>query len=333
MYRAAAVFFGLFLVTACGMDPELAPDLAEQGQLDQGLSSQLQRRSVIYSIAPDYRKCPSPACGGWWVTALNQRGTTCADGSQQASCYVADIEWGELGLSPADSAKVQVIASEGRVRLAGWQRLEIFPSAGKLGVFHPRKAWTAATDAAPQGASFQLENLNFLCITEPCFNIRAHVVNSPRYNDLSDVDFSRVGASKSQVAQALDAMDKGDLLADGYVDSGIRAVSTRIDRRPPGRGLTVSQFYLPVRKAEDACEDAICLAVILECPPGTHPDYSYPNCCGVCVPDQVCYSDNDCGAGEICSVSLGDCQSPPGCGPNTACPAVCTGVCQLPPTK
>jgi len=40
-----------------------------------------------------------------------------------------------------------------------------------------------------------------------------------------------------------------------------------------------------------------------------------------------CYSDADCGAGAHCSVSDGDCGSPPGCDPQLGCPDVCYGRC------
>jgi hypothetical protein len=43
---------------------------------------------------------------------------------------------------------------------------------------------------------------------------------------------------------------------------------------------------------------------------------------------KACASSESCAAGEVCSVELGDCKSPPGCGgPETACPAVCYGTC------
>jgi hypothetical protein len=48
----------------------------------------------------------------------------------------------------------------------------------------------------------------------------------------------------------------------------------------------------------------------------------------MCVDEvQGCYSDEDCGSESHCSTSDGDCQPPPGCGDQLACPAVCYGSC------
>jgi hypothetical protein len=98
---------------------------------------------------------------------------------------------------------------------------------------------------------------------------------------------------------------------------------------PPG--------YAAVRDPSDCCgfvcepaecdPSLACPAVVIECPEGQELDFSPPNCCGACVPvTEYCYSDADCGSGEICSVSAGDCQSP--CAPNEVCTDVCVGVCR-----
>ena len=81
------------------------------------------------------------------------------------------------------------------------------------------------------------------------------------------------------------------------------------------------------------CSFVDCLHIPIDCAPGYHLDFSYPNCCGVCVPDDPpvdCVSDADCPQGSSCTVSDGDCRPAPGCDPTVgvACPAVCYGVCK-----
>jgi hypothetical protein len=41
-----------------------------------------------------------------------------------------------------------------------------------------------------------------------------------------------------------------------------------------------------------------------------------------------CPSDETCQRGLVCTVSDGVCNAPPGCSPNTPCPAVCYGTCR-----
>lgn len=40
-----------------------------------------------------------------------------------------------------------------------------------------------------------------------------------------------------------------------------------------------------------------------------------------------CASSEECPKGQHCSVEDGDCNRPPGCGPEDICPQVCYGVC------
>lgn len=40
-----------------------------------------------------------------------------------------------------------------------------------------------------------------------------------------------------------------------------------------------------------------------------------------------CASSDECPKGQHCSVEDGDCNRPPGCGPEDICPEVCYGVC------
>lgn len=44
-------------------------------------------------------------------------------------------------------------------------------------------------------------------------------------------------------------------------------------------------------------------------------------------PAKACYGSSECGDGLVCSTELGVCGSPPGCGPDRPCPAVCVGTC------
>ena len=56
---------------------------------------------------------------------------------------------------------------------------------------------------------------------------------------------------------------------------------------------------------------------------GSNPDGG----AGIAAP---CGSSQSCAAGLVCTTEDGVCNSPPGCGPLAACPAVCYGTCRLP---
>lgn len=51
----------------------------------------------------------------------------------------------------------------------------------------------------------------------------------------------------------------------------------------------------------DVCSTVLCAAdAMMACPPGYHTDYSYPSCCGACVPDQPCRADFECNSEQVC---------------------------------
>ena len=45
--------------------------------------------SAHYVVRVDPRLCPSPLCGGYWVSLANRHRTRCHDGVRRARCYVA----------------------------------------------------------------------------------------------------------------------------------------------------------------------------------------------------------------------------------------------------
>lgn len=181
------------------------------------------REQIYYSIRPDLRKCVSPLCGGYWISAVNQKSTRCAGGRQQAECYVAKINWAAIGLD----------GSEGASLVLGHQRQSEFSSFGSLGVLTPGDAWRPATDAPPEGTWFGLRDNGMRCITSPCYSIDERTLNGRQLQTISDVDLSGVAA--------LEALVEDELLAVGenvvVPDAG-----------PAGDGLTMvaSQFFLRV---------------------------------------------------------------------------------------
>src|SRR5262245_64485458 len=63
--------------------------------------------SGYFSVQQDLRLCPTPVCGGVFVSLLNKRLTACPDGEQHPSCHAATVDWSRLGLSPAATAELE----------------------------------------------------------------------------------------------------------------------------------------------------------------------------------------------------------------------------------
>jgi hypothetical protein len=102
----------------------------------------------IYRLSYDLRDCLWPLCGGYWVKRVNRPTTRCADGTEAAECYVAEVDWDALGWSAADVAAFSTEAQGGAVLMAGRLVEADYAPYGKLGVIQPSTAW-AAWEPAP----------------------------------------------------------------------------------------------------------------------------------------------------------------------------------------
>ena len=200
-------------------------------------------------VERDFRRCVSPLCGGYWVSNLNRGRTRCADGTWAERCYVAEIDWENLGLSEHQVADLRHHID--RVVLLGQVVPRRFGDFGTLGALNPRQAWLSANEQAPRGNVFRVEDLDFLCFTYPCFNLRSHLLNSGRSWTHSGLDLRRVGATDAQLAEAREALSGDQLLVSGYFarDSG------RQDLRQRGVTLYATQLYLPVERLECVADE------------------------------------------------------------------------------
>ncbi len=205
-------------------------------------------RTSYYKISPDYRRCMSPLCGGYWLESINRKQTRCADGSHAERCYVAEIEWAE----PWSEPQLELLrqrAAEGRLILRGPQHLQEYLGDYHLGILRALGAWEAINAQAPRGASFRVEDLGLRCLRAPCFSMRAHLLNQPRHLALSNLNLEDPRPTDEQRAAALMAAQEGQLLLSG-------ALYWEAQERGMERGLSLvaSQIYLPVAPAQDLPE-------------------------------------------------------------------------------
>ena len=83
------------------------------GLLAAPTASAQDTTTLIVTATPDPRDCAWPMCGGWWIEAVNRARTPCVDGVLRRKCYVAQIDWSPLGLSPAEEADLVAKTSAG----------------------------------------------------------------------------------------------------------------------------------------------------------------------------------------------------------------------------
>jgi hypothetical protein len=173
---------------ACAADTadENVEELAEQRA---SLSAQVKPESTYYSVRRDLRRCMYPFCGGYWVSAVNQPRTQCADGNRASECYVVDVAL-PSGVSLSDGDLVH-----------GKLRLETFPpQATQLGSFDADFAVTPVREASHAGHHFLAFDTGIRCITTPCPSVGLAALNTSARLDGVDFDFGSDAADELEQA-------------------------------------------------------------------------------------------------------------------------------------
>lgn len=132
---------------------------------------------IYYSHKRDYRRCMSPMCGGYWLTAVNDAETVCPDGTigGQDGCYVASLDLNGIELRGDD------------ILLGEFKKVEY----GTLVADHlnVESAFTPTLeDAKPYDWINLIQDTGIRCFTTPCASQQIALVNT---NDaLTDYGYS-----------------------------------------------------------------------------------------------------------------------------------------------
>jgi hypothetical protein len=183
---------------------------------------------TIYVVRPDPRLCPSPLCGGYWVSRANHARTRCHDGLFRPRCYVAiAIDAGNrepFGAGLPANALV-------RAAIGTWT----FDGFGELGAIVIGDVWWPVGQEPPTGGFYRLRDTGVRCVRAPCFSVRAWRVNRPYRVTVSGIAPGPAGNSPATLrrAEAAIASPEG-LLASGRV---VRAAGG-------GRFFVASQVFL-----------------------------------------------------------------------------------------
>jgi hypothetical protein len=181
---------------------------------------------AIYVVHPDPRECPSPLCGGYWVSLANRSRTRCHDGLFRPRCYVAEAIGARNRLPtsvPGDALAKAVLGSES------------FGGLGELGILSVTDVWTPVEPLKVTGDFFRLRDTGVRCVRPPCFSIRVGRLNAGAHTILVsalDLGPARSGPARRRAESALASAD--GLLAGGRITATADG----------GRLFRASQVYL-----------------------------------------------------------------------------------------
>ena len=187
--------------------------------------------STIYVVRPDPRLCPSPLCGGYWVSVANHGRTRCTDGALRPRCYVA---WAV----DEDRHPYAAGIPDGALVLADIEP-RAFEGFGELGVLVVEVVFAPAGRAPESGGFYRLVDTGIRCIRAPCFSLRASRLNQSTRLLVSGADIGSPRATPEEWVRAEAALGtKNGLLARGRIvataDGGRRFRATRFYLRSPG---------------------------------------------------------------------------------------------------
>lgn len=183
--------------------------------------------SAQYVVQPDPRLCPSPRCGGYWVTLANRSRTRCADGAVQPRCYVARaVDEKRHPLSGL------VAGTLTRAAIEPWS----FDGVGRLGVL------VVADIRVPVGNPtdaplYRVRDTGIRCVRAPCFFMRARPLSTRSTVTVSDLDLGAARLDADQQLRAAAALETSNgLFLAGRIgrtsDGGRRLLASRVYLRP-----------------------------------------------------------------------------------------------------
>jgi hypothetical protein len=184
--------------------------------------------TAMYVIRNDPRMCPSPLCGGYWVTIANGARTRCSDSLRHLSCYVGravDTKGRALAATPQEALV--------RGAIDIWPQ----PELGKLDQLVVSTVYAPAGTAAVSGGYYRVFDTGIRCVRAPCFSYRATQVNGRTGTTTSSVDLEASGATSSEITRARTALRTKDGL---YSRGGFATTSDG------GRVFRALRFYLRV---------------------------------------------------------------------------------------
>ena len=197
-------------------------------------------KGVFYSVRPDYRRCASPMCGGYFVSPVNGREMLCPDGTKKHTCYVSSVVFNIKGITEEQEAILKNALHQSAVILKA--KINGSVAYGELKIY---AAWIAVDENISKPANTQkqenvyaIRNTEIICITAPCPTLEGSLLNTHKSKTFSHLDLTHVNATNEELEQAYKAMDTDD----GLLLQGI--ILQQLSNNLVGITMQANNFYL-----------------------------------------------------------------------------------------
>ena len=223
--------------------PAVASQAQERDIVDPGPIS----KALVYTITPDYRKCASPTCGGYWLTPVNKLSIQIptlyeAEGDYAPipkPVYVASIDFSKVGLNKDEIEKYKGYIGLGRALIKGiLSPYKPVLDDQYLQVLTANKTWISANEQPALGTYLEVRSSGIMCITTPCPYYEGQQINTFWSFLFHELTFDLAALSEKQLINAHSLIAK-----DSLVISGTRFASQGMAGE--GLGIASTQVYFP----------------------------------------------------------------------------------------
>jgi hypothetical protein len=251
--QRASLFLSFALVTSlAGCAAETSTNAAAEGSDEVAASEDAitgaPSNAGYYVVTHrDFRKCVSPLCGGFFVKRVNQAKTLCADGTQQAECYVSSITMNGMGLSVREADEFRASLESGKAVVKARSYKSTFGGT-TLGTLKASEGWVGATGSAADGTFYRAADNGIRCITAPCPSTTAYALNVGDDHNVISVNLGNTATPADQ-----ESLDRG-AQAVGTTEGLIIAGGIALPKCKPGSNCgplaIASEFYFRVTRRE-----------------------------------------------------------------------------------
>jgi len=235
----------IFTLAGCSSSADTADELAGESVNDVALADNTTAVDDAYTyfkITADLRKCPSPMCGGWFLSRLNQSTTRCHDGQWATSCYTPVLDWSKANLSDVQQATLLDACNKSAVSTGAYAivrgkfaRTNSTPNR-TLGRFVMSEAWVAEGDAVSDGQFVRIKDNGLRCLVAPCPSLTETMLNMTTVANIAELDWTTSGLSDLQIEECTQDM----FTPDGLLVAGYRYTFTENSNTADGRTVTAA---------------------------------------------------------------------------------------------
>ncbi len=236
-----ALFFSILVPAVFTYAQDVVP-------IDPPVSPVPIKPDLVYTLEPDYRRCVSPYCGGWWLTPVNRvyvAVPTEDDANSDIApepIYVASIDYSRLGLDKNEIRQFEYLIYTGQALIRGalvdYQWSKPNPGNERLKSLLASATWSAANTNQALGTYLDVKSSGIVCITTPCPYYEANQVNTYWRFQFHELNFDRARLTDEQLELAR------KLVADrSLMITGVRFVSQGMTGE--GIGIAATRVYFP----------------------------------------------------------------------------------------